>query len=144
MNQLSEQDLKLHVPIVGWLLIAGHAIFLVIAVFVFMLLSMIGLGVGLSPHGEFPAGILFIVGTFVAGLLTVLAIPGVVAGVGLLMRWSWARILAIIVAILGLMNFPLGTAIGLYALWVLLQDSATAYFSHGRNASVDMTPRPTT
>ena len=142
MNQLNEQQLQLHVPIVGWILIATHAIFLVIGLFVFMLLSVIGLGVAVRDAAA--SGFLFIVGTFVAGLMTLLAVPGVVAGVGLLMRWSWARILAIIVAILGLMNFPIGTVIGVYALWVLLQDSAAAYFSHGRNAGVDMTPRPTT
>jgi hypothetical protein len=37
--------------------------------------------------------------------------------------------LAIVVAILGLINFPIGTLVGVYALWVLMQEQATAYFA---------------
>ena len=51
------------------------------------------------------------------------------AGWGLLTRKPWARILAIVVGILNLVNFPIGTAIGLYTLWVLMQPAATEYFA---------------
>lgn len=44
----------------------------------------------------------------------------VAAGIGLLRRASWARLLAIIVAFLSLIKLPLGTALGVYTLWVLL------------------------
>ena len=46
------------------------------------------------------------------------------AGVGLLQHKSWGRVLAIIMSIVMLFKFPIGTAIGIYALWVL--------FSHVR------------
>jgi hypothetical protein len=72
--------------------------------------------------------ILSVVGTVVGALLAVLAIPGLVAGYGLLARKAWGRVLAIVVGILGLINFPIGTAIGIYALLVLLQEAATDYF----------------
>ena len=45
---------------------------------------------------------------------------GFFAGWGLLRRESWARILALIVGFLALLNIPLGTALGIYTLWVLL------------------------
>lgn len=125
MNHLNEQQLQLHVPIVAWLLIVGHAIFLAIAGFIFFLLTSIGVTV----HDAQVSGILLIVATSVASLLSLLAIPGLIAGFGLLARQSWARILAIVVAILGLLNFPLGTLIGIYSLWVLLQEASTAYFA---------------
>ncbi len=48
------------------------------------------------------------------------AAAGFFAGWGLLNRESWARILALIVGFLALLNFPLGTALGIYTLWVLL------------------------
>lgn len=52
----------------------------------------------------------------------------ILTGIALLMRVSWGRILAIIVAILSLMKIPFGTALGIYTLWVLLPgDSAYAY-----------------
>ncbi len=138
MNQLNEQEIKLHVQIVGWLMIASHALFLIIGAFVFLLLGIIGMGV--SVRAPVASGILLIVATFVAMLLTLLGIPGVIAGAGLLLRWSWARILAIIVGALGLFNFPIGTLIGLYTLFVLLQDSAGSYFARPGTALQPNTP----
>lgn len=53
-------------------------------------------------------------------------LPGIVvyvlAGYGLLNFKSWSRILVIIVAILNLILFPIGTAIGIYSLWVMFND----------------------
>jgi len=62
-------------------------------------------------------------------LLSALALPGLVAGYGLLTHKPWARVLAIVIGILSLLNFPIGTAIGLYALWVLFPGQARTYFA---------------
>jgi hypothetical protein len=125
MNSLNQRQLQLHVPVVGWLLIVGHAMFLLIGMFVFLLLT----GIGVATGEREAMAILGAVGTAVGLLLIVLGIPGLVAGAGLLARKSWARILALVVGILGLVNFPIGTAIGLYAIFVLMQDAATEYFA---------------
>lgn len=125
MNSLDQRQLQLHVPVLGWLLIVGHAIFLLVGMFVFVLLT----GIGFASGGREAMTVLTIVGTAVGLLLVVIGIPGLVVGFGLLAKKSWARILAIVVAILGLANFPIGTLIGLYALWVLMQDAATEYFA---------------
>src|SRR5579859_6150707 len=45
---------------------------------------------------------------------------GLAAGVGLLQRQSWGRILAIVLGVLALLNIPFGTALGVYTLWTLL------------------------
>ncbi len=137
MNQLNEQQLQLHVPIVAWLLIVSHAIFLVIAGFIFLLLT----GIGVAVHDAEASGILFVVATGVSAFLALLGIPGLIAGVGLLLRQTWARILAIVVAVLGLLNFPVGTLIGIYTLWVLLQDAAGAYFAR-QHQRIETAPRP--
>jgi len=125
VNQLNQHAMQEHVPILGWLYVVGHAIFLVIGAFVFLLL------IGLAPvTGDSEAiWILPLVGTTVGLLMAVLSLPGLLAGYGLLTRKPWARVLAIVVGILGLLNFPLGTAIGLYTLWVLTQPAATEYFA---------------
>jgi hypothetical protein len=125
MNSLNQRQLQLHVPVVGWLLIVGHAIFVLVGLFVFVLLT----GIGVASGEREAVAILGTVGTAVGLLLVVLGIPGLVAGAGLLARKSWARILAIVVGILGLVNFPVGTAIGVYTLFVLMQDAATEYFA---------------
>jgi hypothetical protein len=44
------------------------------------------------------------------------------------MRKSWGRVLAIVVGVLNLINFPIGTLIGIYTLWVLFQNTAADYF----------------
>jgi hypothetical protein len=124
MNFLNEHQLKLHVTILGWLYIVGNAIFLLIGAFVFMLLA----GIGVASGDSQAMAILSIVGTVVGALLAVIAIPGLVAGYGLLARKAWGRVLAIVVGILGLINFPVGTAIGIYAILVLLQEEANGYF----------------
>ena len=61
------------------------------------------------------------------GLISlVLAALGFVAGWGLLERRPWARTLAIVVAIIALLNPILGTILGIYTLWVLLPSHAEA------------------
>jgi hypothetical protein len=42
-----------------------------------------------------------------------------VVGISLLARKPWGRVLGIVVAILSLVKFPVGTALGIYTLWVL-------------------------
>ena len=49
-----------------------------------------------------------------------LAAANVAVGVGLLNYESWGRPLAIVMAFLALIHPPLGTALGIYTLWVLL------------------------
>lgn len=125
MNQLTTRDVGQHVQILGWLYIISHAIFLVIGAFIFMLLT----GVGAFTNDPQAMAILSIVGTSVGLFLSALSLPGLAAGIGLLTRKPWARILAIVVGILNLANMPLGTLIGLYTMWVLLQEAATDYFA---------------
>ena len=128
LHQLNQRDVEQHVSILGWLLIMAHAVFLLIGAFVFVLLT----GIGVAVRDQEALAILGLVGTSVAVLLLLLALPGIVAGVGLLKRYGWARFLTLAVAFLNLINFPVGTAIGLYAIWVLLQDTALDYFSPPR------------
>jgi hypothetical protein len=63
---------------------------------------------------------------WIGGLWPVVAVATVfaaalalIAGFGLLNRRPWGRIVAIIAAILALLKFPFGTALGIYTLWVL-------------------------
>jgi hypothetical protein len=62
-------------------------------------------------------------------LMLILTIPGIIVGIGLLNLYRWSRSVATIVAILELLNFPVGTALGIYALWVLLSPETDPLFS---------------
>ena len=46
------------------------------------------------------------------------------AGIGLVQRQSWARVLAIVLGFISLVNPPFGTALGIYTIWVLLSANA--------------------
>lgn len=52
-----------------------------------------------------------------------------VTGMGLLGRQDWARLLAIVFAVLMLLAFPLGTFIGAIALVLLFQDNVREEFA---------------
>ncbi|HYL16834.1 MAG TPA: zinc ribbon domain-containing protein [Terriglobales bacterium] len=58
--------------------------------------------------------------TVIGCLILVKAAAGFIAGWGLLQREPWGRILALIVGFISLFNIPIGTALGIYTLWVLL------------------------
>ena len=64
-----------------------------------------------------------------AFFLGVVSIPGLVAGIGLLKFRPWSRILAIVVACLDLFHIPFGTALGVYTLYVLMNDEAIRLLS---------------
>jgi hypothetical protein len=59
---------------------------------------------------------------FAAGTLTILGAGGVCLGLGLMRRHPWARTAGIALGILALFHVPIGTALGIYTLWVLLAD----------------------
>lgn len=52
-----------------------------------------------------------------------IALPSLIAGWGLLNGRSWAMTLALVVGCLRLFSFPIGTAIGIYTIWVYVEDN---------------------
>jgi hypothetical protein len=70
-------------------------------------------------HGAFPPMWMAGLWPMIAFATVFAAAVALVAGYGLLNRRPWGRIVAIVAAILALIKFPLGTALGIYTLWVL-------------------------
>ena len=85
-------------------------------------------GGGLLSEDETAIAVTSTVGFIIGGFIALMGIFSLIAGVGLLKRRSWARTLTIIVSVVNLLNFPIGTALGGYALYVLLQDESKAEF----------------
>jgi len=69
-----------------------------------------------------------IIGNVVMVVILILSIPGIIAGIGLLKRKEWARILTLILSVLDLINFPIGTAVGAYSIWALVQPEVVEQF----------------
>lgn len=68
------------------------------------------------------------VGFVIAAILMVLALPSIAAGIGLMHRHEWARILTIVLSFFHLLHIPFGTIVGAYSLWALFQPDAQTYF----------------
>ena len=64
----------------------------------------------------------------IAVVTAAMAVLAFVAAFGLLTRRPWGRVLAIIAAILSLLKFPVGTALGIYTLWVLAPSASGAEY----------------
>lgn len=125
MSTLDQRQMQLHVKILGWLHIVGNAFMLLGGILMFFFL--VGLGVFIGDPEALP--ILSIVGTVGGLLMVAFSIPGLIAGFGLLKGKNWARILALVLAVFALPNFPVGTAMAVYTGFVLLQNGATEYFA---------------
>lgn len=77
----------------------------------------------------FAGGLLFLMGSALATLLLLLAVANLVVGWGLWKERAWARVWAMGLALLRLINFPIGTIIGAVILWYLLLPETKAQFS---------------
>jgi hypothetical protein len=104
-----------HIRLLGILWIAISAFRLIPGL---ALIALFHQGAEFMPPGvpPFVYGLLQGVGT----VLLIGALLGLAAGAGLLHRQPWARMLAIVLAFTNLIDMPLGTALGIYTLWVLL------------------------
>jgi hypothetical protein len=76
-----------------------------------------------GPGRRYIPGVPFFVHGLVSGiglLFVIGAAIGLAAGWGLIQREPWARMVAIVLGFLNLLDPPFGTAIAIYTLWVLL------------------------
>jgi hypothetical protein len=75
---------------------------------------------GVSTMLASPSGFVAVI----AFLFALQALPALIAGFALLKRYPWSRFLALVLGFLSLFIVPLGTALGIYALWVVSNDRA--------------------
>jgi hypothetical protein len=69
---------------------------------------------------EAPTGFLRPLLSVIAIFILAKAAIGFIAGWGLLQREPWARVITLVLGFISLFHIPIGTAIGVYTLWVLL------------------------
>ncbi|MEP2668485.1 MAG: hypothetical protein ABJH04_05815 [Cyclobacteriaceae bacterium] len=56
-----------------------------------------------------------------AVIIIFFSIPAIIAGIGLLYKQSWALVLALILGCFKLFSFPIGTALGVYTIWIYVE-----------------------
>ncbi|MEO6238990.1 MAG: hypothetical protein ABIQ52_18495 [Vicinamibacterales bacterium] len=121
-----------HVRVLGVLYIALSAIGVVGALFLMLALGTATSIVGLNAEASDAAvalPIIGIAGTALVTFLLAVSVPGLVVGIGLINLKPWARIGAMVLAVIHLINIPIGTALGIYALWVLFNKDTERLFT---------------
>ena len=109
-----------HVKIVGWLWIVNGVLSICMAISGLVIINWPGIVPNASDSILVSVGALCF---FLPGIIAYAA-----AGYGLLNYKSWARVLAIILAILNLIIFPIGTALGIYTLIIMFNAETKALF----------------
>lgn len=106
-----------HINVVATLQIIYSILGLVIATTIFILFHVIG-SFADDHEAKF---VLSIIANVIMIIAFVVSLPGILAGIGLYKRKEWARILTLIISVLNLFSFPIGTGIGIYSIWALVQ-----------------------
>lgn len=119
-----------HINVVAALHI-GYSIFgIIVGTLLFVILYFAG---NLADDNE-ARFILNIVGNVIMVLFAIISLPGIIAGIGLFKRKEWARILTLIISVIDLFSFPIGTAVGIYSVWALIQPEVIQEFKPGQPA----------
>jgi hypothetical protein len=121
-----------HVKVLGVLHIVISACGVFLGLFLILVFGSASGIVGAAADPDEAAIAIPIIGLTGIGLVSFIlltSIPGLIAGWGLLKFRPWARILGIVVSIIGLMAIPIGTIVGLYGLWVLLNKETERLFA---------------
>lgn len=114
-----------HVKVLGWLYLLLGIFGLLGAACLFVTIA----GGGFISGDDTAIRVTLLVSIIIAGFVVVTSIPGVITGIGLLRFRPWARILGLVLGVINLPGFPLGTLLGVYALVVLLNEEVNPYFN---------------
>ncbi len=85
----------------------------------------------INPH-EVPLALLNIVPvilSLVAIMMIIVSIAGIIGGFAVLNRKEWGRIVLLVVSFFNLIRVPLGTVLGVYSIWVLLDKESIQIFN---------------
>ena len=122
-----------HVKVLGVLYIVLSGLGVCAALFLGLLFGTAGGVVAANADADAAVALPFIglAGTALVIFLLAISLPGLITGIGLLKFKPWARIVGIVLAAINLINIPLGTILGAYGLWVLLNKDTERLFSSG-------------
>lgn len=123
---------KEHAKILGiiFLVFGGLGILAIVGILIF-LIGMGGFAVFNSSGGDsVPIVVMFLIfGGFVF-FTALFIIPQIIAGMNLLKGNGRSKIWVIVSAIINVVNFPIGTALGVYALWFTFGEEGNRYFKN--------------
>ncbi|MFW5775494.1 MAG: hypothetical protein ACOCW2_04315 [Chitinivibrionales bacterium] len=116
MQQTNAEGMEKHMDILGWLYIVINVLFIILAAVLFFSIRWLGQ----AAEEEAVFFLSRAAATAVAVFFSLVSIPGILVGVGLLKRRGWAKVVALVLGIINIFNVPVGTILGVYTLWVVL------------------------
>ena len=132
-----------HIQLVGILNIAYRSLLILVSLFLLVIAAgfrrffdMI-LRLGSVDIHDVPNELLDIVPVVllvVALLMFVVSVVGIVAAAGVLGRKRWGRVLMLVISFFNLLRVPVGTVLGGYSIWVLLNDETIRLFDAPRTS----------
>jgi hypothetical protein len=122
---MENRNMKQHVSFVGALHIGFGILGVVGALAVYIVFNFAEGFIEQEPLAE---QILTFLGGTLSLLILFFACLGIIGGIGLFTYKPWARILVMIVSAINCLNIPIGTAKGVYSIWVLMQRETIAMF----------------
>lgn len=117
--------MKKHVTLVAAFHIGLSALGIIGATAMFIVFSFAGTFV---QDDEVATTVITFMRTFLPSMIFLVSLLSLTGGIGLLKFQKWARILVLIVSAIMCFAFPIGTIIGIYSLWVLLQEETQSLF----------------
>jgi hypothetical protein len=119
-----------HVRLVGILWMAYSSLHVMAGVAALFVAKFVLVWLSRIPNGPPPEVMEWmpVLVSAVGWLILVKAAMGFVAGWALLQREEWGRMFALVLGFLAMLNVPIGTALGIYTLWVLLPAQSEAEY----------------
>jgi len=125
-----KRNMKQHVSLVGALHIGFGLLGVIGALAIFWGFRF---AFGFIEEEPIVQNFISIMGNSIALLVLFFSVLGIIGGIGLFSYMSWARILVMIVSAINCLNVPVGTAKGVYSIWVLMQPETIEMFEESKS-----------
>jgi hypothetical protein len=114
---MRENTYRTHQKIIGALFVAYGALNLTAAIALLASINVVNIFVDEIEIIQ----LVTVFSRLIGGALLIVSVPAIIAGIGFLQEKEWSKILGLIVGIMFLLFFPIGTIIGIYAIWLNAQ-----------------------
>ena len=122
---MEKRNMKQHVSLVGALHVGFGILGILGALAVYLSFHFV---FGFVEDVDVAEELISFLGNTLSLIILFFSALGIIGGIGLFTYKSWARILVMIVSAINCLNIPIGTAKGVYSIWVLMQPETIELF----------------
>jgi len=121
--------METHVKVLGVLNIVSGVLGLCVALLLLVIFGGVTGLLGAEADADIAVPIVGLTGLTLVVFMVAVSLPSVIIGYGLYQRRPWSRVAGIVLSVVSLIFFPLGTALGVYGLWVLFSKEGERLFA---------------